>query len=61
MTKHECDVPAVSARVKKWKCPVCRHTWRFDPNAGGGAEMWHGTANVRHANGTKPKSPWSLW
>ncbi|WP_181780931.1 hypothetical protein [Pseudonocardia pini] len=35
---HECDVPPAPnpAKKSKWKCPTCRHTWHYRPNAGNG-------------------------
>lgn len=58
MAKHECTVPAASAK-RRWKCPTCKQTWTFRPNAGKLSEVWHGADNTRMADGSKVKSWWS--
>lgn len=59
MAKHDCDVPATSA--KRWKCPTCKRVWTWNPNAGKGADLWYGRDNVRKANGSKPNTSFLDW
>lgn len=59
MAKHSCDVPNTSK--KTWRCPVCKRSWRFDKNAGQGADLWHGRDNTRHANGSKTSTTFWGW
>lgn len=55
--RKDCNVPGNAA--SPWRCPACGTVWDFDPNAGAGADIWHGNDNVRTASGAKPKT--TLW
>lgn len=51
---HDCAVPAGGTKKIRWKCPVCRTVWKYDPKASAPGFFGALFGSERNRDGSKP-------